>query len=1264
MAAELSCEKPQYIIEILGYDHPTTQKLMLEGQQAPTQTKVDGGAPYGHSTVHKWPAPNSHAREAWIEIECESGPTLQLPVFDGEPITVDSVTLPGIPKVSPSAMCGTRQDYVIAPIVPIVQGITYAPMVTRTPLACRNGYLYIFRSGQLWRELEISTQEHGKDVGQPRFRDADILKARNGQLHGPLQRQAPRPIVGKPLEEIWLPVRAKGNAGLPVFRLFYSEVRLSNERLAWYENHYPELAKRSVSSVSFTPALSELITPKSEDDDFQPLAAGRLIRLNDVPRQRPRSPVQERHYARPDQYLLDLSGVYPLNEYQTARLYLAQQQTHLPDDISAAALHQALLKREQERAKATGQSLTAPSAQVSGHVAGSRRLSSEDTSLADYPYLEQEIEDSMWQRDPALPDLYQPLRSRHICALPVTDALAILRTALNHCQAGQNLLDLVIGMATTDQDYRFAELVNTLVLPPCFAFSEGERQTTVPNNWHGYADDVDNQPGSPLQRILRTPLRTLVRTLLNAAQLSILTLLNREEIRLVMGDMFSLNASDYYAGFKLAGDVLAQLAVNPTRLDVFEAPHFPQTAVVNPYAMSLLESIFSDRSHWLAMMLLPELNTLDTEQPAEQQAGSGRFRGELLMALRQYTIAQRYEQADHTLSDQPQTEEVGLIATLVAALQAAPEQGANAIQSGLPKRVSNDMDAVFGGLIGGAMAMVTGNLAKFRLAADALYELMQQADGPLIGQIVKFPLGGSAELKGTIMGMMFGQLTDGMTGDARWDFSTQEQNAYRLYNADGSPVLSSKIDPARRQGLPLSLDDAYVWVLPDNAALHEEYQRVNNISRIEKRAAELLDSPTLTKIMMLFEMVNLTAEAESIRGYLADGRVVRGVGGMVSAVWDITLCSANLVTKLNLQHRYALQVEATLSKLVITPARRTAWLNRFAAGSLTQRIMGAMLPKFLTLSAGAGAFGYVLTALVSATDMMERARAGDRAGTYSQLAILTGSLALAAGMFRSVRWLGWPGLLVTISGAVAYTALKKDDLTLLLSRGPLSRTPDSRHYPHLINHPAEASYRLLSLLNGMAFSVQLNPYYKGAPTSTRPADFAEMTFNNDLVHCLLRVTLSGQLSACMQGAHYRFYARWRQPAGLFTGLSSGTALRPRHISPHPQGRTYYFLEEQFHSVLPGGGRWPLAPAAIYSYVSSHQDDLLDVLLRAQVQLSDGQGGTLLLPAPSPLTDASTFNASQHNQPSWTGARAFWLDNQESSLFSPDDDQTDYDASTY
>ncbi|MCV6613093.1 MAG: hypothetical protein OIF55_20225, partial [Amphritea sp.] len=148
----------------------------------------------------------------------------------------------------------------------------------------RNGYLYIFKGNQLWREIQITNKENSG----PEFRDTHLYHHREG-FEKPFKAGL-RKAVGKPLKDIWLPTKANGSSQ----RLYaaYSEVQWSAAYLNFLEN--PE-------NRNILKQRTSLITHQSINTLGSKLNTTlRTMRL--------REPEIEEKLADPSLYNRDLSG--------------------------------------------------------------------------------------------------------------------------------------------------------------------------------------------------------------------------------------------------------------------------------------------------------------------------------------------------------------------------------------------------------------------------------------------------------------------------------------------------------------------------------------------------------------------------------------------------------------------------------------------------------------------------------------------------------------------------------------------------------------------------------------------------------------------------------------------------------------------------------------------------------------------------------------------------------------------------------------------
>ncbi|UYZ84352.1 hypothetical protein MTZ49_01870 [Entomomonas sp. E2T0] len=231
---EIACDTPSFIIQVMGKDHPEEQKLFVMDDQGnkyypdnkelleevnPTRTTYAKGKLL--STLYMW---------SWENLKDKSGLGAYLEITNtkGTPITfalhMDVVQTP------------KQYDKQINQIVPIiactqlhnVDNSTVSIPNSGAPVLAREGYLYMFSPGKLWREIKIE-QEEG--TLYPIYKDVALSDTQYYDNQELIFKADEREASGAPLKEIWVPSVYNNDDVSSEISFFYSEVQLSAVRI-------------------------------------------------------------------------------------------------------------------------------------------------------------------------------------------------------------------------------------------------------------------------------------------------------------------------------------------------------------------------------------------------------------------------------------------------------------------------------------------------------------------------------------------------------------------------------------------------------------------------------------------------------------------------------------------------------------------------------------------------------------------------------------------------------------------------------------------------------------------------------------------------------------------------------------------------------------------------------------------------------------------------------------------------------------------------
>lgn len=434
-----SCLDCDFFISVNGISHDTTQSFQFydrsdQVQQEYIEAKQKLVEQSGYS-IFSWNwTPETEKRNVWLSIECEEGGPIKLPLFT----TVDE-------QKYQEKESNYEQNYHLQAVVPltILPSVQPAQYPEQHMAPTRNGYLYIFKDNQLWREVEIINKEN---IG-PEFRDIHVYQHREG-FEKPFKK-GPRKAVGKPLKDIWLPTKANGSSK----RLYvaYSEVQWSAAYLNFLENPENRNILKQRTSVITHQSINTL-----GDKLNTTLKTMRL-----------REPEIEEKLADPSLYNRDLSGNHLYNLYDGVSYEVNSLRENSSDLLSTLG-------------NGTQQRL-----EYGARVAQYNKQLNTDSQ-----------EDSLWQARGSI-DYLADARARQLKLIALPDPIFELRHHTSMAMQVSSCLFHIMEDAGQQKYFQSAELVQRFVVPD--KLPNGEEN---PN--HKHLDSFNFSPIGVFQRTLRT----------------------------------------------------------------------------------------------------------------------------------------------------------------------------------------------------------------------------------------------------------------------------------------------------------------------------------------------------------------------------------------------------------------------------------------------------------------------------------------------------------------------------------------------------------------------------------------------------------------------------------------------------------------------------------------------------------------------------------------------------------------------------------------
>lgn len=568
-----ACEGKTLIIEVMGDGTPTphhkfrlydeTDQIQQEWLQ--NQRKAEA---LDNQLLHVWPWEHQPARNVWLDIEAESGAPVRVPLFRNVAET-------------------PRQEAVqwnrVWPVVPQALIRDDAPLPGHSDwqaMPLRPGFLYIFREGLLWRELQVSTG----DDGAPRFQDIRLLDYRQSGQVGVTDDR--RPAVGVPLNAIWLPVRGMNRTLDDAFEFAFSDAQWSASRVAYLEREADAREGRCVRLQGL-------------NLDSRTLTAGQLATFDSLPPMRSREPLLEMTLAKPWKSVQDLTGTFANNLFGQA---LEEQEAFNAGGDSA---DDAWREANQPGAPLWDE----PGARFAAF--GAAQAGSGETP-------------ALWQPLGSAADANASARALGYCALLLDDPQFDLRQSLNRGLDAQHYLEALQQAAVSHPHADTAQLIQQTLVPGRINGDE--------NAYHAYLKHIDSGLFGSLHRALHTGQRQLAVEALAAAQRAVATVFRQPEAQAVLADYFSLRGADYVEGFALTRDLFQMLALDPNKADsaLTRGRTVVQTAPVRDAGELLGVIVTGEGDVPLHAMLFPPETPEEADPVAE---GDGRCRPDDLYAL-------------------------------------------------------------------------------------------------------------------------------------------------------------------------------------------------------------------------------------------------------------------------------------------------------------------------------------------------------------------------------------------------------------------------------------------------------------------------------------------------------------------------------------------------------------------------------------------------------------------------------------------------------
>ncbi|SDS98996.1 hypothetical protein SAMN05216198_3348 [Halopseudomonas litoralis] len=1240
-----ACEPDKLIVEIIGKQHPETQRLLicdangqpLDGVTAAAEEEEISGA--GVSSLLKiWDWEEQPGESLHLEIASQSGPPIRLPLLTDLRATPRQVE---------------AQLNQIVPVVPC----TALPSITQQdhsgiPVLARSGYIYVFAWGKLWRELEMRFTEQGT-----RYFDIDVAAFRDEQGFVEGKRTA----TGAALEDIWLPSQWNGRwAGS--LDLMFSEIQLSAARLQHYERHENYLSPRvsmprllvteatwqqhwsdAPSGLAMLEALQKgRDTPSGSAGAARFRMASNVFPVSLCAPQRQRQPGHEWLLDQPARMLCDLTGTYP--------------------EQALASTHQAT---ESWRTGVASD----PPAEFESEAWRSCYHGCEADAL------------TVWQAQDAQPDALQSVRDRQLYAVLLPDPMYRLRHLHARIGSLQTLLRYCTQLAMEHSHHASALLLQNVAVP-----------SRIGGHRNPLADSIRNKLSEAGKREINIATAAVERAnawkLLESAQLALANTLELKQSQQCMGDHLSQDAFEYAASMLFAVQLMASIASSPAQIDPLAIKGDIHDAVSgfhlhrpgrNP-GQQLLTDIVNRESHPLHTMLWPAVRYdelfAEYRKPAEAEPNNGdaRFRATALARLEDMdapdsesdtldgvTLAALMESG--TLQDSFTAHasfKAGMAVLskineiLSSSIKAAENQAANIRQQrdGSNQRVAADR-----------AALEQATAARVKLHGMTAEHLRQTMPRAFAGALF-IDAGNSSGNQRYLFG-----LEDLPEVDPQ---AARERLYGKYLDGAGNRLATTNGHSARRSGQPIVPESGVYFAIPrnsDTARILSNLNQAHNQEALagstllasranaeqlgwasqratesaqraqEGRVHRALNSRPFSAAILMMEMWNVQvamAEAEKVIRERGDIRFIAGYAGVgLDAVIALEVLLRKVAGNQTILGRTANKAFFEIS-------------DDFAKKFLGSRIAENIV-KAVTVRIAAQIVAGTIFAGLSVSDAIHSAQWSDNAVWGHSMMAVGGIIGAAAPLFTGSALFGPMGVIAVtliIGGAILVAHLSNTSFEDWLAGSifnqeggfsdtrsvPGQRVPETDSSASHLKASDEAFYRLVGLLTGVTIQIADNPDYD--PRVLNDGSRSETVLRkraNTLI--TVRSNVNGMMSALDSADSIVRCLLVRNEVH-----QSGSLNIERNIRRDQPDRSTPLLQHITSDAWVLYVNTPVNPPQIHAF---HKPDNYHWEVRAQFRFQDPQNNrTWIFPAPGPkveLTGAARKTEPDFqriNQPLW------------------------------
>ena len=1174
-----ACEGESLIIEVMGKDHPEGHSFRIFDesnyeQQEWLENKVRLES-LEDSVLHLWPRSGQPAHNIWLDIEAEEGAPIRVSFFSD----VDS---------TPRQLNGQWNR--IWPIVPLTALHDANPepgQPSENVVPLRSGFIYIFRSGKLWRELEVGQV----DTGKPVFRDVRLSDFREPGLAGVTEDR--RAVVGKALPAIWLPVCQMNASIMSEFQLAFSEVQFSVERIAYLERDAEARMRRCQTLQGPEPAVtSTSVSGQSV------VAPGQLMPLASLPEMRSREPYLEQRLPRPWKQVYDLAGTYASNLYSQAE-----------EELQAFRIGGA-------SAEAAWESARYRDAPLIG-VPGAR------ADALDERGDKEATESQFWQPLGASEDVLSHAKENQYAGVILEDRLFSLRRYLTRALEAHRLLTRLLEEVEKQPHSNSAQLVHRLMGP--------ERLAGKENPLHQFLDSIETSLFGPLHTHLLTAQRQLAREELVEAQKMLAGLVRQTENQIALADLFSLAQADYIEGFALTREIFQILAMDTNSVDHLartEAASDAQIRDANDLVLNIVKEGSDQPLH--NMLFPPEKTVSAPSEDVRGDCGDGRCRPEDLKKLPEQP---------------PEPDEVQ---TLTAAALAALVKTDSIDLSSELKRWMGSIGAILDGIDKHVRALANRMKSQTYRLDSRLYGpllRMAKARDPSLLSSVQLVARNAVPQGWLILGLSdpASGLELGLT-EADREYVHRNNGHRRFYgeylDRHGNPLAST-----RKSAIPDLAETAearqiHVYAAPQNSAVVRAQRDMRKLRSWD----EFFGRVRMPYLVLMIEGHNIWREFSLLKKVESQKGLTRVGFGIASAGADLLFAGTIAAERLSMDLGIWKGAAAHLNRTAITInlefiGRASTRLADALPRIISRRLFGGLITAGLAIAVSS-------LDMANEWDTGDI----DASVAYGISAVGGGMMAMGALMMVKMTEVGiapillglgpWGWVLAgaTLAIGAGILATIQDDPPLVdwLKRGPFGSEQDDA-YPHLVDSPAQTYYRLVNLLTKPRISVEpVNDLHVKLARDGYKVDTVD---ERDFARINTVVRVENNLVAMLDNASLIIAMRplciTRSPTrrGLRTSREI-LAESPEVLIEQPltNGKALYIAMPPSQTFETFFGQ---------ETVTTHE-----LLIRAQWRASvtiDGIGGTLVFPAPE-LEDSTTFDPDVHGEPDFSKTgELFWAD---------------------